>query len=236
VSDRALHGGKGGWPESWPVHLGTEVAPRRLGALDLALIPCGVALPAPADLVTSAELAVLSAEERARAARLVHPVARAQFVRCRAALRRIAGRHVGLPPEAVDIATSPNGKPFLVGAASGLHVSVAHSGTLGVIVWSEAAPVGVDVEQIREIPQWKGIARRVFSSAEVEALLALAGAEVPRAFLLRWTALEARAKASGLGLARWLERHGGAGAPRAAGADLIELELPRGFVGAAICG
>lgn len=91
-----------------------------------------------------------------------------------------------------------NGKPFLPGFPD-FHFSLSHSGDWAVCAVSEF-PVGVDIEQVRELR--KGVAERFFSPEEC-ALLAGLGED---AFFVFWTLKEAAVKASGEGLARGLSR------------------------------
>src|SRR6202044_936302 len=59
------------------------------------------------------ELAVLDAEERARAARFVRARDRRRFARCRSALREILGGLVGERPQALRFRAVARGKPEL---------------------------------------------------------------------------------------------------------------------------
>ena len=103
------------------------------------------------------------------------------------------------------------------------------------MLFRSTSPVGVDVERERPDPDWPPIARRVLPPVELEALLALPPAEQPKAFLSRWCRLEARLKASGMGLAGlagW--REGVAGdSEHAPGRRLWDVVVPEGY-GAAV--
>lgn len=152
------------------------------------------------------DLAYLSDAERARAQGLLNPRVRTRFVRCRSALRQVIGAEVGMRPESVQIVTSPAGKPLLEGAARGLHVSVSHSGTLGVVAWTDAGPCGVDLERVRPLANLDALARRVFEGDAVLELAALSEPKRLRHFFRKWTELEAQAKACGEGVFKWIER------------------------------
>ena len=60
--------------------------------------------------------------------------------------------------------------------------------------------MGVDVEQLRDVPDAASIARRWFSRAESDALAPLSGAALQRSFFALWTHREAVIKALGANL------------------------------------
>lgn len=105
-----------------------------------------------------ADLAVLSAEEQARAAGLVFRPVRHRYQAAHVMLRRVLASYVGASPadlrfgrEACPRCGGPSGRPVLLpgpGTAPGTLVrfSLAHSGT-AVAIAVAAQPVGVDVEQ-----------------------------------------------------------------------------------------
>jgi 4'-phosphopantetheinyl transferase len=154
----------------------------------------------PLDL-DEAALAVLardlSTEERTRAGRLALPQVRTRFVAARAGLRRLLARHVGGAPAALDLRVGERGKPFLPGGPS---FNLSHSGDLAVCAVAGMREVGVDVEELRLVPEAFAIAERHLG-AEVCRELGEAGAERDRTFLRHWTRREAFLKALGIGLA-----------------------------------
>ena len=87
------------------------------------------------------------------------------------------------------------GKPYLEG--SRLHFSVSHSASLAVCALSDA-PVGADVEKVREMPDAAMLADRFFSADEAAAVRS---ANDPSRELLRiWTRKEALIKREGKGI------------------------------------
>lgn len=76
-------------------------------------------------------------------------------------------------------------------------LSLSHSGTVTVLAVSDA-PVGVDLEQVREAPE--AIARRFFSESMKAELDAASEETKPETFFRLWTRLEAALKADGRGL------------------------------------
>ncbi|MDR3621292.1 MAG: 4'-phosphopantetheinyl transferase superfamily protein [Paludisphaera borealis] len=151
------------------------------------------------------EWAWLTAEERARAERLVRPRDGRRFVLCRGALRAIIGRLLDRSPHAVEFRAGPGGKPILPpgepGSPPPLHFNVSHSGELALIAVSRSRELGVDVEKTRPISEAARIVRSYFTETETEQFHQLEEAARPDAFIRGWTRKEAILKAKGVGLA-----------------------------------
>jgi 4'-phosphopantetheinyl transferase len=149
---------------------------------------------------------LLSPEERARADSFYFEHDRRRYLAAHAALRLLIARYTGESPGSLAIQKDSNGRPILENLA--LHISLSHSGKLVLIALSSAAPVGVDVEEIREIPELMAIARSHFSMTEVEAITRLSASQRVTAFLVIWTRKEAFVKAIGQGLSFPLRNFG----------------------------
>ncbi len=141
----------------------------------------------------------LDAPELARASRFAFERDRSRFVAARLALRHILGATLGRAPAALVIDALPRHRPRLVGVA-GLDFNLSHSGGLALVAVASAAPLGIDVETWRSVPDAAALAARLFTANEQAALRGLAGAEVDRAFLTCWTRKEAVLKSTGVGL------------------------------------
>jgi len=121
--------------------------------------------------------------------------------RAEAALRIALGIYLDRPPGSLAFALGPGGKPELMGPAGrGVHFSLSHSGGRCVIGVSTEGPVGVDVEEVREVPELAGIVRSRFAPDEAAEILALSGEQRLRAFYRCWTRKEAYLKATGAGI------------------------------------
>jgi 4'-phosphopantetheinyl transferase len=138
----------------------------------------------------------LSAEERQRAARFRLPGDRARSIVGRAVLRRLLGRYSGTRPESIDFTCGAHGKPELAGRP--LEFNVSHSGRLIAIAVAVGAPVGIDIEEVRPMPEAPSIARRSFSCEEADCVRR--AIDVEGAFFDVWTAREALVKGVGSGL------------------------------------
>ncbi|GIL41640.1 4'-phosphopantetheinyl transferase family protein [Roseiterribacter gracilis] len=103
----------------------------------------------------------------------------------------------------VDLADAPRDEGRRVAAAlaaqqSNGTYSWTRSGDVGAFVWSDDGPIGVDLEQIREIEDWPRIAA-AFLDADTRSAIWRA-ADPLDAFFAAWTSLESRGKAAGVGL------------------------------------
>jgi 4'-phosphopantetheinyl transferase len=188
---------------------------------------------------------LLNAQEQDRAARFHFPRDRRRFVVCRGLLRKLLAFYTGTSAEQIEFACNPFGKPALQFARSALHFNLSHSGPLALLAFSRAQEVGVDLEQIRPIPEEAEIASRFFSSQEAESLNELPPEEKMAAFFRCWTRKEAYLKASGHGLATPLDSFSVSLKPgepaallsiqigEASSWSIIHLEPAPGFLGAA---
>lgn len=108
--------------------------------------------------------------------------------------------------EELEIATTPEGKPYLISHPD-VYFSLSHSGEYAVCVISNQN-VGVDVENKQRKLLLEGnreklmsVARMSFSEAEYEAFVSSSDEEQIENFLKLWTRKEAVSKAVGKGLA-----------------------------------
>lgn len=147
---------------------------------------------------------VLDAKERDRAARFLRPADRARYQASHAALRLILGDALGLPPGDIRLTSGAAGKPELVDGSVGFNLS--HSGGRALVGLARTAAIGVDVEEIRLIPDVLRIARGQFASDEAAALAAQPRQAINAAFFGLWTRKEAVVKALGTGLSLPLDR------------------------------
>jgi 4'-phosphopantetheinyl transferase len=177
---------------------------------------------------TCAELSsTLSPDERIRSARMRSPQLQQRFIAAHGGLRELLGRYLEAHPSEVGFVHNEFGKPALSGRFGGrLTFNLSHSADLALIGIAADAEIGVDVEQIRDEPDFTEIAQWLFAAAEVEELNRLPSERRTWAFLSSWTKKEAYAKARGEGLGATNE------IARPAGWSLYSLQPGPGYVGA----
>lgn len=148
---------------------------------------------------------LLSQEERARSATYRFPQHARAFKVVRGTLRILLAGYLNVSPSSLRFKRSPEGKPSLV-MSSGLEFNVSHSGGLALLAFTYGCPVGIDVEQIRGMPEMQAIADHFFCAEEASDLAALPDCQRKLAFFLCWTRKEAYVKASGEGICARLDQ------------------------------
>lgn len=171
-------------------------APAR-GELHLLLVDLREAARAEAGL-----RCYLSRDEVERAGRFQAESARSRFVLTRGWLRVSLARCLGVTPERLTFSYGAKGKPALADEwrRSELSFNVSHSADHALIGLTMGRAVGVDIEQIRPMPDFASIASEYFSGAESRAIMARPESDRLRAFFSCWTRKEAFMKATGEGM------------------------------------
>jgi 4'-phosphopantetheinyl transferase len=182
--------------------------------------------------LTATELAqcwgALSEHDRARADKLSAPQVRRRFVAARGGLRQMLAGYVGVDAAALVLTGGAHGKPMLPGGPS---FSLSHSGDLALcaVVWGRS--VGVDLEQVRPIPEADSIAAGWFGPLDRVTYRAIGDpGQRQQIFLRLWTRREAYLKAQGVGIT-------GKGPPEDIDLgrwEVRELHPGEGFVGALV--
>ena len=187
------------------------------------------------------DLALLAPDEQARAARFKVERPRLVYVAGRALLRRLLGRHAGVPAEAIRFAYSDLGKPLAPGLE--LSFNLSNSGaTVVAVVAASVVALGVDVEEPRPLAAAARRAARFFAARVAAAGGAAAATDVVPTFFRVWTGKEAYLKAVGSGITVALDSfavdpdparpprllHIGGDLPAAAAWTLLDPTLPGG--------
>lgn len=150
-------------------------------------------------------MATLDAEERAHVDRLGRTVDQQAFVTAHGLTRILLARALGAEPGELQFQTGPHGKPRLSGRA-GPWFNLAHSGDWALLAISGDAEVGIDLEEMRDLPDLENVATAHFAPGELAALARLDPTLRRDAFYACWTRKEAYVKALGLGLLADLDR------------------------------
>jgi 4'-phosphopantetheinyl transferase len=172
----------------------------------------------------AAMTASLSSDELRRAAGFRFERDRQRFVMARGVLRMLLGHHLGCGPQEVALTYGEQGKPAV--ASGGLAFNVAHADGLGAFAFARQGAVGIDVERVRPVTEWREIAATHFPTEEAAQLAACSPPERDREFLKAWTRHEAILKARGTGLG------GDASRGQAADFRVCSWEPAPGFVSA----
>jgi len=120
----------------------------------------------------------------------------------------ILGYYLDNDPESIEFVYGPQGKPAVAGQINGsaLHFNLAHSEAIALVGITLAGLIGVDVEQIRSLKDADELVARFFSQRENDAFQRLPADQKPAAFFNLWTRKEAWLKATGDGIAQYLNR------------------------------
>jgi 4'-phosphopantetheinyl transferase len=152
--------------------------------------------------------ALLSQEEKTRASRFHFSADRNSFVIRRGIRRLLLSRILGQDPARLQFRHGINGKPELEESSveERLYFNDSHSGGLALYGFSRDCQIGVDIEQLKPIPNLEGIAASFFSRRESRELLSLAPESREEAFIACWTRKEAVLKSTGEGIGTGLAK------------------------------
>jgi len=135
--------------------------------------------------------------------------------------RRVLSALTGIALDEIEIYAAAKGKPLLRNDP-GLHFSISHARDVAMVAVSRVAPVGVDIEQMRSVPNAETILSRFFTHEDVSAILTDDRRDLR--FIEAWTRSEARVKVRGASV--W----------EAATPDpdttVLQIEAPDGFAAA----
>jgi 4'-phosphopantetheinyl transferase len=177
------------------------------------------------------ELALLSAPERERAQRFAFADDARRYARAHAAMRTILGDYLGRAPEAIQLERDHLGKPCVPGTE--LRCSLSRAGELALVAVGWGWPLGVDVEQVRALPDADALRRAYFTERERRHLERC----TDEAELLRlWTRKEALLKATGEGLRAELRELEVYQPESLGGWHLVDLAPGEGYVAAVAVG
>lgn len=157
-------------------------------------------------------LPLVSKERQERIARLHRDRAKIISLFAGLLIRKEISGQLGILPEKLAFGYGEHGKPYLLNN-NGYHFSASHSGSCIAFAGGDA-PVGVDVERIRE-GKLK-IAKRFFTDNEYGFIEK--SAEPDTEFFKIWTAKEAYVKMLGVGLSEPLQSF-----------DVLDRSLSCGF-------
>ncbi|MBW4680495.1 MAG: 4'-phosphopantetheinyl transferase superfamily protein [Microcoleus vaginatus WJT46-NPBG5] len=146
----------------------------------------------------------LSADECDRAKRFYFERDRQRFIAGRGMLRNILSRYLAIAPSQMEFCYGKRGKPALRNES--ICFNLSHSQGLALYAITLDRIVGIDLEQVRSMPDAEAIAKSFFSQREYAVLQGMPANEKQAAFLNCWTRKEAFLKAIGDGLYKPLDQ------------------------------
>lgn len=202
-----------------------------------------VHLDAP-EALTPERLSWLDQAERDRAARFYSTALADRWRVAHIALRGILASALRCDPAAVRFARDANGKPMFAEPPSApVSFNLSHAADIALVAVANGQAVGVDVEQLRPVPEMEGVAASHFAPEEQAALWQAPEPERLVTFYRIWTRKESYVKATGVGIGPALARFSvtaGAATPRLLYAhdtpDLLwslhDVRVPETYLGA----
>jgi 4'-phosphopantetheinyl transferase len=191
------------------------------------------------------DFSILDRGEREHCARLSRAEDKAAFVKAHAARRLLLSDLLKVPIQEISFLRSASGKPIVLPGLSDedIGVSISHTRGYAAVVISRSGAVGIDIERRRVVTDALKITDELFG-AQVACRLAQYGrTQQHEIFLKLWTAAEAWAKATGLGLANLpsnfaidLTRSGDPSLTRHSVWQLYQLSLPIDCIGSVVVG
>ena len=173
---------------------------------------------------STADLELLTAQERARHERFLAAEPARIFATTRLALRRLLAQRLGCRSGDLRIEVDARGKPFLQSMPA-LHFNVSHAATGALIAFCERSPVGIDVEG-RALLEASPHLRNAIASPGEAAWLRENGAVADAALARLWSRKEAALKAIGAGLTVSMSSFD-LGDPAATSGTVVGREMPR---------
>jgi 4'-phosphopantetheinyl transferase len=156
-----------------------------------------------AEEVVTALGRLLSPDEGERARRFYFDHLRRRYVIARAVLRLLLARYLETSPERIRFRYGKRGKPAV--DAGDLQFNLSHSESMALLAVTRKCEVGIDLEELRPVPDCLDLAERLFCREEAAELRSLPATDREKAFLVCWTRKEAYVKAVGDGLSALLD-------------------------------
>lgn len=140
-------------------------------------------------------LALLNAEERARAERFRYEADRERYIIGHGLTRILLGRYLDRPPGSIDLLRGEFGKPYIQDCP--IHFNMSDTKD-AVLVAVAQQPIGADIETLDRRTDHERVAEHFFTAREVKSIAEAADGKLR--FLELWTRKEAVLKASGVGI------------------------------------
>jgi 4'-phosphopantetheinyl transferase len=139
---------------------------------------------------------VLDSNEQSSANTFLKEADKHRYIAAHGVLRIFLNEMLG--EKGYTIAKNAYGKPYVPQAS--IQFNLSHSGNMILLAFTNNIPIGVDVEQMRDIDNLDLIVKEYLHPNEVKELSACQLHESDQAFFSCWSKKEAVSKALGLGL------------------------------------
>jgi 4'-phosphopantetheinyl transferase len=150
-------------------------------------------------------MATLSCLEKQRLCSYQLPADQERFLRGRGGLRQLLSKWTEQPAHEIEISTNNQGKPF---CHQGPQFNISHSHNIILLAAHKKHAIGIDLERIDPLIDWRAIGNRMLSEAEMIEIEQQHETEQPRLFTRRWCELEAELKAAGTGFSGIAQKRG----------------------------
>lgn len=120
------------------------------------------------------------------------------YVFSQGTLRKLLSRYLGISPNEIMLGRRKKGKPYSIDDP-GLYFNLSNSGKLAAIAFSRDNEIGIDIEQIRNIPDLNDMIANNFTENEIK-YIAARGADKKNRFFRAWTIKESYLKVIGEGM------------------------------------
>ena len=120
------------------------------------------------------------------------------YITSQGALRILLAGYLGITPKLVKLGQRRKGKPYSIDDER-LYFNMSHSGNLTVLAFSYDSEVGIDIEQIRPLPDLDEMINKNFTTSEIKFIIAKPEEKISRFFRF-WTVKESYLKAIGEGM------------------------------------
>ena len=139
---------------------------------------------------------LLDAEEKSRAGAFIKRADRQRYIAAHGVLRILLNKILG--KDSYTISTNAHGKPQVSNLP--IEFNLSHSGNIILLAFSTQIPIGVDVEEVRNIDDIESIVTHYFHPSEVLEIIGCHSKDAHQIFFSSWSKKESICKALGLGL------------------------------------
>lgn len=153
------------------------------------------------EYISQKYFSVLSLRERDQAEKYKIKELRDRYILSKGILRQLLADYLTCETQEIKFEFNDYGKPDVAvsSTVADIRFNLSHSNNLAVFAFVKNRRIGIDVEQVQEIPDMEGVVNLCFSEFEKEWFYKISPAERKNIFYKIWTTKEAYMKAIGKG-------------------------------------